>query len=130
VDEAYRRECKSSVPSWRRRVDTSDGVDRCEAETIVDAVFLRYPIGCGGPNYPRDAGANWLIPVLVGLGGTPATGLFVRKTDGHVSGRADWLEHTPMLDLDVSTILADREQHMHSAPAVRFRDGVVVPDAG
>lgn len=43
----HRAECQTATPIWKRVVDVRDGIDRCEAHTLLDALNRAHPLGCG-----------------------------------------------------------------------------------
>ena len=53
------------------RTDYTNGIDASEAEFIAGAYFSMEFGDCGGPEKPRDGGAEWLMHPRVGATGQP-----------------------------------------------------------
>ncbi len=67
-----------------------DGIDRGEAELLGGAYFLRKFGACGVPGDARDAGTEWRMRPLVGVGAVPADDeIRVDKRTGAVSYASD-----------------------------------------
>ena len=53
------------------RIDFTNGIDASEAEFIAGAYFSMAFGACGGPDKPRDGGAEWLMHPRIGVSGQP-----------------------------------------------------------
>jgi hypothetical protein len=133
ANRALHAECSTKTPIWKREVDARDGIDRCEAHTLVDAFNRAHPLGCGAYGPPLDAGDHWSVPVWVGTPGTPIEPLRIHKLSGRLTAPDPTCGGAPCEHIEASSEQL-LEARSRAAPVrtepVRFRDGVAISGDG
>jgi hypothetical protein len=81
----YHRESWREFDKAASSFSVADGVDQSEAQLLAHAFFVWKISGCGFPESPDDAGADWLVRTRIGYAGGPGDLIRINKRTGSVS---------------------------------------------